>query len=88
MAGGFAEPYNPANNPPPNIVKRVNGQVLTGDMIMKREDPAREFKARKQREAEIPDFISMESTPFPRNGDEMAPLLEDNDEDQYGALDV
>lgn len=51
---------------------------------MKREDPASEFKARKATEAEIPDFISME---FPRN-DEMAPLLEDDDEDQYGALDV
>lgn len=88
MAGGFAEPYNPANNPPPNIVKRVNGQVLTGDMIMKREDPARAFKAQKQREVEIPDFISMESTQFPRNDDEMAPLLEDDDDDQYGALDV
>ena len=84
MAGGFAEPYKPAKNTPPNIVKRVNGQVLTGDMIMKREDPASEFKARKATEAEIPDFISME---FPRN-DEMAPLLEDDDEDQYGALDV
>ena len=84
LAGGFAEPYNPAKNTPPNIVKRINGQVLTGDMIMKREDPASEFKARKTMEAEIPDFISME---FPRN-DEMAPLLEDDDEDQYGALDV
>lgn len=55
---------------------------------MKREDPARAFKAQKQREVEIPDFISMESTPFPRNDDEMAPLLEDDDDDQYGALDV
>lgn len=87
LAGGFAEPYDPTSHPPPNIVRRINGQVLTGNMIMQREDPAKEFKARKMKlGTEIPAVITTEPSP---TKDEMAPLLNDNAvEYPYGALDV
>ena len=87
LAGGFAEPYDPAFQPPPNIVRCINGQVLTGNMIMKREDPAKEFKARKKElNKDVPAVISTEIS---SKTDEMAPLLNGSiDEYPYGALDV
>jgi hypothetical protein len=86
LAGGFAEPYYPSDEPPPNIVRRINGQVLTGKMIMQRQNPAKEFKARKLSELSVPAVISMESP----EKDEMAPLLDDDIEVEYtyGATEV
>lgn len=82
MSGGSAEPYDPASMPPPKIIRRINGQVLSGDMIMKRQDPASEFKLQKKVPTSmIPTVINTE--------DEMAPLIQDKDDEYpYGALDV
>ena len=56
-------------------------------MIMKREDPAKEFKARKKElNKDVPAVISTEIS---SKTDEMAPLLNGSiDEYPYGALDV
>lgn len=81
LAGGFAVPYDVAAGAEPKIVKRINGQVLTGEMIPTRQNPAEEFEVRKRASekaaSKIPDIISATSL---RN-DEMGPLLESNDED-------
>lgn len=83
LAGGSAKPYNPSNDLPINIVRRVNGQVLTGEMVMKRQDPAKEFKQQKLMDQMVPTVISMDSS---NKGGEMEPLLENDEEAGYGAV--
>jgi hypothetical protein len=87
LAGGFAKPYDPSDEPTPNIVRRINGQVLIGKMIMQRQNPAKEFKDRKLSELSVPAVISMGSH---EKEDEMAPLLDDDIEVEYlyGATEV
>jgi len=64
-------------------VKRINGQVLKGEMIPHRENPAKEFKARKMAlDFDIPAAIDMPV-------DEKAPLLGEVDGMKgWGAIEV
>ena len=86
LAGGSCVPYDPQNAPPVNIVKRINGQRLTGEMIPKREDPAGKFNAKNNNKlsspsspsSKVPVVISATSA----TKDETIPLLEEDDEDE------
>ena len=86
LSGGSAAPYDSSGKPSPNITRRINGQVLEGEMIMKRKDPAKEFRAEQKRkksmESQVPPVIETAST-----NDEMEPLLEGDEESGgYGAV--
>lgn len=76
LSGGSAVPIlDPSTLPPVNIVRRINGQRLQGEMIPKREKKAKEFKEAKRREtahsnsrftnndtkSQVPAVISTES---------------------------
>ena len=71
LSGGSAVPIlDPSTLPPVNIVRRINGQRLQGEMIPKREHKAKEFKEAKRREtidnsklqqSQVPTVISTES---------------------------
>jgi hypothetical protein len=86
LSVGFAVPYDPTDKPPANIVGRINGQILEGDMLMKRQDQAKEFKEQQKQkklmESQVPPMIVTGS-----KNDEMEPLLEGDEESGgYGAL--
>ena len=87
-------PYDPATAPPVNIVKRINGQILTGEMIPKRETPAEKFNANKKKKlsssSEIPTVISTIPSTSVTSKNEMIPLLEEDGEDEYeeGKTDI
>ena len=86
LAGGSAVPYDPKNAPNVNIVKRINGQHLTGEMIPQRETSAKAFNSSFSK---LPSVVSTTSMTH----EEMIPLLEDDEAEEhdatttYGAVD-
>jgi hypothetical protein len=96
LAGGSAEPYDPNDTQyTVNIVKRINGQHLEGEMIPKREKSAKAFNTRYSMKVhtkvptKVPLVISTTSTIY----DETIPLLAEGEEDiepqtMYGAVDT
>ena len=87
LAGGSAEPYDPSSEPPPNIVQRINGQVLIGNMIPQRHNHVKKFRAhQKLLESHVPAVISYNNLADTKN--EMEPLLERDPELGYGAVET
>lgn len=48
LSGGSAEPFEKSEAPPINIVRHVDGQYLSGDMIPRRENSQAEMERRKK----------------------------------------
>lgn len=84
LAGSSVEPYDSSDEPSPNIVRRIKGQVLSGNMIPKRQDPAKKFEELDLSESKVPSEISANKSEAKH---ETAPLLEDKDEDMYGDME-
>jgi hypothetical protein len=78
LSGGSAEPYKQSDAPPINIVRHIDGQFLSGDMVPRRENSRAEEARRKQRNGKttLEDKIS-DSSLAPRSNiaSEATPLL-------------
>ncbi|KAG7350731.1 C2 domain containing protein [Nitzschia inconspicua] len=89
LAGGSAEPYDKSKSPPINIVKHVDGQYLSGDMIPKRENSRFEEQRRKEKaELESASSNRQYQTMLPHESipaDELTALLEEN-ESNYASI--
>ena len=75
LAGGSAVLYNPKTAPPVNIVKRINGQLLQGEMIPRRGKSATTFN-NSSYSIKVPFDISTASA---TTRDETIPLLDAED---------
>lgn len=75
LAGGSAVPYNPKTAPPVNIVKRINGQLLQGEMIPKRRKLATTLNNTLY-SIKVPSDIN---TAYATTSDEEIPLLDTED---------
>jgi len=75
LAGGSAVPYNPKTAPPVNIVKRINGQLLQGEMIPKRGKLATTMN-NSSYSIKVPSDINIA---YATTSDEAIPLLDTED---------
>lgn len=81
LSGGSVEPYDASNAPPINIVKHVDGQFLSGEMVPKRENSQAEKERREmQMQANETDKDSQETNISHAKmcvSGELTPLLEE-----------
>jgi hypothetical protein len=87
LSGGSVEPFDAKDAPPVNVAKHVDGQLLIGDMVPKRENSQAEAARRQEAAAESSaktEFDLPDEPPILRRNGELAPLMEGH-EVEYGA---
>ena len=87
LSGGWAVPYDQSEASTVNIVKRVDGQYLSGDMVPRRENSrAEELKKKKSDSGTDRNVTTTRDEPLRRNRvpGELTPLLE-GDENGYAS---